>query len=174
MQIRTAPNPKMLARNHKTAFQFFSKVAAPLDRRRGDGWSDDVRLSDIEPQFVCKACGKRGAAVRRDFNWNRQPRATMGWAIGRIRNSTAPTIDRPSEESICQHRPTAPQHQPANITAFNTSQPPTQILKPVMAFILGRISARLCYFFRSPGWGETDDESIVPSTEQAKRVFSRT
>jgi len=22
-----------------------------------DRWSDDLRLSDIEPQFVCKACG---------------------------------------------------------------------------------------------------------------------
>jgi hypothetical protein len=26
-------------------------------------WPDDVRLSDIEPRFVCKACGKRGADV---------------------------------------------------------------------------------------------------------------
>jgi hypothetical protein len=26
-----------------------------------DAWSDDVRLSDIEPRFVCKVCGKRGA-----------------------------------------------------------------------------------------------------------------
>jgi hypothetical protein len=25
-----------------------------------DGWADDVRLSDIEPDFVCTACGKRG------------------------------------------------------------------------------------------------------------------
>lgn len=27
-------------------------------------WSDDVRLSDIEPLFVCHACGRRGADVR--------------------------------------------------------------------------------------------------------------
>nr|ALS90760.1 helix-turn-helix domain of transposase family ISL3 [uncultured bacterium] len=32
-----------------------------------DYWSDAVRLSDIEPQFVCKACGKRGADVRPNF-----------------------------------------------------------------------------------------------------------
>ena len=32
-----------------------------------DPWADDVRLSDIEPQFVCKACGKRGADVRPHF-----------------------------------------------------------------------------------------------------------
>jgi hypothetical protein len=33
----------------------------------GDRWPDDVRLSDIEPLFVCKACGKRGADVRGRF-----------------------------------------------------------------------------------------------------------
>ena len=33
-----------------------------------DRWPDDLRLSDIEQQFVCKACGKRGADVRPDFN----------------------------------------------------------------------------------------------------------
>jgi hypothetical protein len=29
-----------------------------------DRWPDDVRLSDLEAQFACKACGKRGADVR--------------------------------------------------------------------------------------------------------------
>jgi hypothetical protein len=32
-----------------------------------DQWSDDVRPSDIEPRFVCKACGKRGADIRPNF-----------------------------------------------------------------------------------------------------------
>jgi hypothetical protein len=32
-----------------------------------DGWSDQVRLSDIERRFVCKSCGKRGADVRPYF-----------------------------------------------------------------------------------------------------------
>jgi hypothetical protein len=41
-------------------------------------WADDVRLSDIEPQFVCSACGRRGADVRPDFSWNRKPVAMMG------------------------------------------------------------------------------------------------
>jgi hypothetical protein len=36
-----------------------------------DEWPDDVRLSDIEPRFVCKACGKRGADVRSHFAWAR-------------------------------------------------------------------------------------------------------
>jgi len=33
----------------------------------GDGWADDIRLSDIEERFVRKACGKRGADVRPNF-----------------------------------------------------------------------------------------------------------
>jgi hypothetical protein len=32
-----------------------------------DGWPDDVRLSDLEPQFVCKVCGHRGADIRPNF-----------------------------------------------------------------------------------------------------------
>lgn len=36
-------------------------------------WPDEVRLSDLEPRFVCKACGKRGADVRPNF-----PQARMG------------------------------------------------------------------------------------------------
>jgi hypothetical protein len=27
-------------------------------------WADDVRLSDLEPKFTCRACGHRGADVR--------------------------------------------------------------------------------------------------------------
>ena len=39
----------------------------------GDRWLDDVRLSDLEQRFICSACGKRGADVRPDFNWNAKP-----------------------------------------------------------------------------------------------------
>ena len=35
-----------------------------------DQWPDDVRLPDLESRFACKACGKRGADVRPDFNWH--------------------------------------------------------------------------------------------------------
>ena len=44
-----------------------------------DKWPDDVRLSDLEALFVCRACGKKGADVRPDFNWNKQPVAAMGY-----------------------------------------------------------------------------------------------
>jgi hypothetical protein len=40
---------------------------------------DDVRLSELEARFVCKDCGKRGADVRPDFNWNKKPVAAMGY-----------------------------------------------------------------------------------------------
>jgi hypothetical protein len=33
----------------------------------GDRWPDEVRLSDLEPRFVCRACGNRGADVRPDW-----------------------------------------------------------------------------------------------------------
>jgi hypothetical protein len=44
-----------------------------------DQWPDHVRLSDLETRFTCKACGKRGADVRPDFNWNKPPVAAMGY-----------------------------------------------------------------------------------------------
>ena len=45
----------------------------------GDRWPDHVRLSDIEPLFVCHACGKLGADVRPDHHWNKKPVAMMGY-----------------------------------------------------------------------------------------------
>jgi hypothetical protein len=44
-----------------------------------DRWPDHVRLSDLEPRFVCKICGERGADVRPDFYWNSRPVAAMGY-----------------------------------------------------------------------------------------------
>jgi len=32
-----------------------------------DHWPDDLRLSDLEPRFICRGCGRRGADVRPDF-----------------------------------------------------------------------------------------------------------
>jgi hypothetical protein len=44
-----------------------------------DGWPDDLQLSDLEPRFICKACGKWGADVRPDFNWSRTPVGQRGY-----------------------------------------------------------------------------------------------
>jgi hypothetical protein len=32
-----------------------------------DRWGDAVRLSDVEPGFVCSVCGRRGAETRPKF-----------------------------------------------------------------------------------------------------------
>ena len=45
----------------------------------GDRWPDDLRLSDIEPRFICGACGKRGADVRPDFSGGKTATARMGY-----------------------------------------------------------------------------------------------
>jgi hypothetical protein len=47
-------------------------------------------LSDLEPRFVCKACGKRGADIRPDFNWDRTAVGGMGYRSnqGRSRDVT--------------------------------------------------------------------------------------
>jgi hypothetical protein len=42
-----------------------------------DRWAGDVRLSDIEPLFTCKACGKRGADVRPHFADAEAPASRM-------------------------------------------------------------------------------------------------
>ena len=33
-----------------------------------DRWPDNIRLSDVEPGFVCTACGHRGADIRPKFS----------------------------------------------------------------------------------------------------------
>ena len=43
-----------------------------LDATTCDRWGGDVRLSDIEPQFVCTACGTRGAEIRGHFDWEKK------------------------------------------------------------------------------------------------------
>ena len=57
-----------------------------------DQWPDDVRLSDIEPRFICVACGQRGADANNlqqswRFDWE-PPKAvlrdvrTIDWILG--------------------------------------------------------------------------------------------
>jgi hypothetical protein len=38
-----------------------------------DRWPDDVRLSDLEPLFVCTVCGHRGGDVRPLFDDTQAP-----------------------------------------------------------------------------------------------------
>ena len=46
------------SRDHKCSHH----IAISADR-----WPDHLRLSDIEPDFVCTTCGKSGAEVRPKF-----------------------------------------------------------------------------------------------------------
>ena len=43
----------------------------------GDRWPDEVRLSEIERQFVCEACGRRGANVRPNFHLAEEVRPAL-------------------------------------------------------------------------------------------------
>ena len=47
-----------------------------LDAER---WPDNMRLSDLEPRFVCQGCGSRGADVRPDFERGNPQLAIMGY-----------------------------------------------------------------------------------------------
>src|SRR6266849_10171530 len=48
---------------------------AHAGRISADRWPYHIRLSDLEPLFVCQACGRRGADIRPDWDWDRQPKA---------------------------------------------------------------------------------------------------
>jgi hypothetical protein len=47
-----------------------------------DRWQDDVRLSDLEPLFVCTVCGHRGGDVRPLFDDTSGPNLTLRFAWG--------------------------------------------------------------------------------------------
>jgi hypothetical protein len=54
-------------------YQCSHSIALMTDQR-----PDDMRLSDIEPRFICRACSKRGADVRPNFSWNKSQTRMMG------------------------------------------------------------------------------------------------
>jgi hypothetical protein len=61
--------------------EVFVRYAVEVTAEDGDGWPDDLRMSDIEAQFVRQACGKCGADVRPDFNWNREASKRDGLSV---------------------------------------------------------------------------------------------
>lgn len=74
-----------------------------------DHWADDLRLSDIEDRFTCSACGKRGADVRPDFNWNSaistasprtKPSPRQPIELHGIPNTTANAITKKANHTI--------------------------------------------------------------------------
>ena len=49
------------------------------DAQDADRWPDTVRLSDLEPRFVCQGWGGWGAEVRPDFDRGNPQLAIMGY-----------------------------------------------------------------------------------------------
>ena len=66
-------------------------------RVRADQWSAEVRVSDLENQFTCTACGRKGAGVRPDFDWNTKLRSkTMREAFTRAMGGNPRSVVVPS------------------------------------------------------------------------------
>ena len=51
----------------------------------GDPWPDDLRLSDIEERFICRACGRRGARRAAGLQTGITPAGGMGYRSTRTR-----------------------------------------------------------------------------------------
>jgi hypothetical protein len=47
-------------------------------RISADRWPDETRLSDLESLFVCQACGRPGADIRPDWDWELSRRRASG------------------------------------------------------------------------------------------------
>jgi hypothetical protein len=62
--------PKQGSELHRIAWA--SEKSLPVQRLQKP-WVGRV------PRFTCTACRKRGAYVRPDFSWNKQPVAMMGY-----------------------------------------------------------------------------------------------
>jgi hypothetical protein len=54
-------------------------------RLSADQWSDEARLSDVEPELTCTLCGQRGADVRPDFDWDKPGAIKLGFSEARSR-----------------------------------------------------------------------------------------
>jgi hypothetical protein len=84
----------------------------------GDQWPDGVRLSDIEPQFICRVCGQRGADVRPNFNWEIRGPTREGCRCRRSWGMQPPAAHRRSTRH--QH----PQHNVAALTRLAQAATP--------------------------------------------------
>ena len=73
-----------------------------------DRWADDVRLSDIEPGFVCTRCGKRGAEVRPDFRADGyRLKLSLGVPSMTTRSNVRPNAKLDVLGASASHRPLA-------------------------------------------------------------------
>jgi hypothetical protein len=47
-------------------------------RISADRWPDHIRLSDLDSLFTCQACGRQGADIRPDWDWELSRRRANG------------------------------------------------------------------------------------------------
>ena len=64
----------------RQAFAAYWCIAPTIGARNAvrisaDRWPDHIRLSDLEPLFVCQGCGRRGADIWPDWDWDTQQKA---------------------------------------------------------------------------------------------------
>jgi len=79
----------------------------------GDQWPDDMRLSDLDPKFVCPACGKRGADVRPDFSWDKARSPVSSSAATERAKVRRPVTAMPAKNFSCASM--ALQHFPPSL-----------------------------------------------------------
>ena len=66
-----------------------------------DPWPDHIRLSDLEPRFVCTACGQRGADIRPDFHRDKPARLRGNIDLKARVNGPAPHATVAHSPSAC-------------------------------------------------------------------------
>jgi len=62
-------------------------IRTRITESRADPWPNQIRLSDLDPKFVCSACGKRGADIRPDFHWDKPARSDYFLCAGETAHS---------------------------------------------------------------------------------------
>jgi hypothetical protein len=84
---------------------FIAKTTSALTTSKisAEQWPDHIRLSHLEPLFVCQVCGHKGADVRPLFDRERMPEANRRLLRGRILDELAesyPAFARSMAEAV--------------------------------------------------------------------------
>jgi len=80
------PRPQKITLGEMRAFDIRGLLICCSDYRcshsitiNANQWPVETRLSDLEEQFTCSACGKKGAEIRPDFDWDKEPARQTGF-----------------------------------------------------------------------------------------------
>jgi hypothetical protein len=115
----------------------------------GDSWEDDVRLSDIEPRFTCRACGRKGADVRPNFDWEIDARrAKLPLPPIMVSRAYGPSPPPISPSLVIRAYQTTG-HQPVAVAhAFIIIDPTTGVVTSANAICGLILTSRGCHCFR--------------------------